>query len=76
MMRIPCAMMTAAASARMYRGIEGPPELWSREAVPASLRLWGNSKMQNPYASVFLCTGCKNSNGKWKKISAPLQQPH
>ena len=32
--------------------------------------------MQNPYANVFLCTGCKSSNGKWKKIFAQCQQLH
>ena len=32
--------------------------------------------MQNPYANVFLCTGCKTSSSKWKKIFAQCQQLH
>ena len=32
--------------------------------------------MQNLFANVFLCTGCKTSSSKWKKIFAQCQQLH
>ena len=56
-------------------GVEDPPELWSREAASANVCV-RSSRMQNPYTNVFLCTGCKSSNGKWKKIFAQCQQLH